>query len=291
MDRADIAALLHQHLPGYLVESINPLGEGQENAAYEINDDLVFRVSKEPDRVARQAAADREARLLAIVAQVSSLPIPQPLFTADGAMAYRKVPGVPLLDTSLTRRRSHGGAVAATIGAFLAEIHSIPVDLVTGLAEADDDGLAQWVADAVGSYAAVASHLPTDQRNAVEGFLRTTPPDSVPELVFSHNDLGIEHVLVDPDTFAVTGVIDFSDAALVDPAYDFALVLRDLGPDAFDAALRAAFGADDGLEDFRDRAWLYARCSVLEDLHYGLAADHPAYVDKSLVAFEWLFPT
>jgi hypothetical protein len=32
---------------------------------------------------------------------------------------------------------------------------------------------------------------------------------------------GIEHVLVDQDTFAVTGVLDWTDAALVDPAYDF----------------------------------------------------------------------
>jgi aminoglycoside phosphotransferase (APT) family kinase protein len=37
------------------------------------------------------------------------------------------------------------------------------------------------------------------------------------ELVLSHNDLGIEHVLVDPATLEVTGVVDWSDAAIVDP--------------------------------------------------------------------------
>jgi len=47
--------------------------------------------------------------------------------------------------------------------------------------------------------------------------------------VFSHNDLGIEHVLGTPATAAVTGVIDWGDAALIDPACDFGLLYRDLG--------------------------------------------------------------
>ena len=90
-----------------------------------------------------------------------------------------------------------------------------------------------------------------------------------------------------PPARTVTGIIDFSDAALVDPAYDFALILRDLGPGAFDAAAQTAQKTGD--RDFQARALLYARCSVLEDLQYGLATDHPAYVDKSLVSLDWLF--
>ncbi len=56
-------------------------------------------------------------------------------------------------------------------------------------------------------------------------------------------------MLVDPDTWEVTGIIDWSDAAIVDPAYDFGLLYRDLGP----------------------------------------RARRRAYVDKSLAALEWLF--
>jgi aminoglycoside phosphotransferase (APT) family kinase protein len=105
--------------------------------------------------------------------------------------------------------------------------------------------------------------------------------------VFSHNDLGIEHVLVDPDTGAITGIIDRSDAAMVDPAYDVGLLYRDLGPVALDAILRSEPGAgDDGL---RERAVFYARCNVLEDLAYGYEAGRPEYVDKSLAALRRLF--
>jgi aminoglycoside phosphotransferase (APT) family kinase protein len=88
-------------------------------------------------------------------------------------------------------------------------------------------------------------------------------------------------VLVDPSTSAVTGVIDWTDAAVGDPAYDLGLILRDLGPAALDAALGALGRDDDGL---RERAGFYARCTLVEDLAYGLEHDEPAYVRKSVAA-------
>jgi aminoglycoside phosphotransferase (APT) family kinase protein len=109
--------------------------------------------------------------------------------------------------------------------------------------------------------------------------------------VFSHNDLGIEHVLVEPGSGAITGIIDWSDAAMVDPAYDVGLLYRDLGPLALDALLRSGLGAGAGESEgaMRERAVFCARCSLLEDLAYGLDTGRPEYVDKSLAALSWLF--
>ena len=94
-------------------------------------------------------------------------------------------------------------------------------------------------------------------------------------------------MLVDAATGAVTGVVDWSDAAIADPAYDFGLLLRDLGPEALDAAV-GGYGFDPA--GLRERAAFYARCAVLEDLAYGLESGRDAYVDKSLAGLEWLFP-
>jgi aminoglycoside phosphotransferase (APT) family kinase protein len=285
VDRTDLAELLAHRLDGYQAHTVVILGEGQENVAYEVNSEIVVRISKQADPA---AVVDREARLLEIVGRVSTLPIPRPLFAADGVLAYRKLIGTPLLDLPTDRRRRHAVRIGGVLGGFLAEIQSIAVDLVTDLVPADNDPLAEWMADARQSFAEAEHHLPARHRSQVETFLNTDPAaEPLPELVFSHNDLGIEHVLVDAAGAAVTGIIDFSDAALVDPAYDFALILRDLGPGAFDAAAQTAQKTGD--RDFQARALLYARCSVLEDLQYGLATDHPAYVDKSLVSLDWLF--
>jgi aminoglycoside phosphotransferase (APT) family kinase protein len=95
-------------------------------------------------------------------------------------------------------------------------------------------------------------------------------------------------VLVDPATGAVTGIIDWSDTALVDPARDLGLILRDLGDDGLEPALAATWaGPDDGL---RARAAFYARCGLLEDLAHGVGTGQGAYTRKSLTALARLFP-
>jgi aminoglycoside phosphotransferase (APT) family kinase protein len=273
----EIRRLVAAHLPGYQVAAVAPAGAGLDNVAYEVNGELIVRFSKSADA----GRVGREARLLAAVAEVSPLPVPRPVFTdlGHGCVAYRKVPGAPLLDLPRSAWSAHAAPIAATLGGFLTALHAVPVDRMAGLVDVDDQPLAEWRRDAAGLYATVAGRVPAAHRPAVEAFLASPPPDSGHPLVFSHNDLGIEHVLVDPAGWTVTGVIDWGDAAIVDPAYDVGLLYRDLGPPALDAY-------PDGVE----RAVFYARCSVFEDLAYGLETGQERYLDKSVAAMAWLFP-
>lgn len=265
------------HLPGYRVGSVTPIGSGLDNVAYDVNGELIVRFQRKPD----PSLLDREARLLAAVAAVTPVPVPEPVFTAPGygCLAYRKLPGTPLLDLP----RGDTAPTAHTLGRFLAALHGLRIDFVV----ADVQPLIDWRREAAELYPTVAAHIPPAYRRRVEAFLGAPPPEDGYPLVFSHNDLGIEHVLVDPDTWTVTGVLDWSDAALVDPAYDFGLLFRDLGPGALRAALDAYGRSVAGLAD---RAAFYARCSLFEDLAYGIETGRRRYVDKSLTALEWLFP-
>ena len=148
--------------------------------------------------------------------------------------------------------------------------------------------MAEWRDEATASYVTVIDVIPSAQRGSVEAFLAAPPPEYPGTLVFSHNDLGIEHIVVVPATGAITGVIDWSDAALTDPARDFGLLYRDLGPAALTAALASYQAGDIGT--LRERAAFHARCGLLEDLAYGHRTGLSAYVDKSLAALPWLFP-
>jgi aminoglycoside phosphotransferase (APT) family kinase protein len=247
--------------------------------AYLVDDALVVRFAREDP-----AGVEREARLLRLLRDVSTIPIPEPLF-ADGArgwIAHRYLPGVPLLE--LEARAAVAERIGAALGRLLGALHAIPTERVRGLVDVDDQALDAWLGDARDLYASTADAIPADNRSAVERFLDTPPPQRGEERVFSHNDLGIEHVLVDPGTLETTGVIDWSDAALCDPAYDFGLVLRDLGRTALAAALDA-YGAG----DIEERAWFYARCALLEDLAYGIDTERGDYVAKSVDAVGWIF--
>ncbi len=289
---ADVRDVVAEHLPGYRVDSVVLLGEGEDNIAFQVNDELIVRFSKEPDPASRAARVNDEARLLAAVAGLSPLPVPEPSFTIAGlgCLAYFKLPGLPLIDVALPQRSTQGNSIVVTLGEFLSALHAVPIGRMAGLVETDDQPTALWLEEAAQTYTTVAETVPMVHRPAVEAFLDTSPPADRHDLVFSHNDLGIEHVLIDPVAWTVTGIIDWSDAAIVDPAYDFGLLYRDLGPGALALALHSYRTDVHDVEQIRARARFYARCSVLEDMAYGLQTGHGKYLDKSLVALKWLYP-
>lgn len=191
--RADVRNAVAAHMPGYQVQSVVQAGEGLDNLAYEVNGELIVRFSKEPDPARRTALLNREARLLAAVADVSPLPVPVPAFTAaeQGYLAYVKLPGVPLLDVSRHQRLDHGASIAATLGELLT---------------------------------------------------------------------------------------------------DFGLLYRDLGRAALRAAIHHYRTGGNDVAALSERAVFYARCSVFEDLAYGIQTGRDKYTDKCLAAMEWLFP-
>jgi aminoglycoside phosphotransferase (APT) family kinase protein len=256
---------LARHLPGYRVDTVEPLGAGLEHDAFEVNGELVVRIAR------GDADVEREARLLAMVAEIAPVLVPEPLFAAGGVMAYRKLPGRPLSD-GLPRDVA---PVVATLRELLAALHAAPVAPLAGLVERDDVPPEDWLRETAGTYERVAWVVPARQRPAVEAFLARPAPPPARALVFSHNDLGAEHVLVDPERGAVTGVIDWSDAALTDPAYDQGLLLRDLGAPPPD--------------ELRERAIFFARCALLEDLAYGLDTGRDDYAARSLAALPRVF--
>lgn len=288
----DARMLTVAHIAGYQVDSVVQLGEGLNNVAYEINGELIVRFSKESEPARRAAGVDHEAHLLAFVTGISPLPVPKPRFTVpeQGCLAYFKLPGVPLLDLPRTQQSAHSPSIAATLGGLLAALHAVPIDRVADLVGRDDLPLAAWRREAAETFERVAGAVPDAHRRSVEAFLGLPPPNGGYALAFSHNDLGIEHVLVDPIAWTITGIIDWSDAAIVDPARDFGLLYRDLGPAALDAAIRSYRTDLNDVATLRERAVFYARCSVLEDWAYGIDTDHYRYADKSLAAMEWLFP-
>ncbi|MFD4226991.1 phosphotransferase family protein [Streptomyces sp. NPDC058545] len=288
---ADVRSVVIAHMPDYQVDSVVELGEGLDNLAYEVNGELIVRFGKEPDLARRAALLNHEARVLAAVADVSPLPVPRPTFTVaeQSCLAYFKLPGVPLVDMPRHQRSARGTSIGATLGELLTALHAVAIDRM--VVETDHQPVAEWRHEATENYVTVAGRVPAARRRSVEAFLDAAPPHDGCAPTFSHNDLGIEHVLVDPVAWTVTGIIDWSDAAVVDPACDFGLIYRDLGPAATRAAISTYRTDANDVAALGERAVFYARCSVFEDLAYGIETEQGKYVHKSLAAMEWLFPS
>src|SRR5256886_13816224 len=204
MDGRDVAGLVAAHLPGYEVHTVGRLGAGQDNIAFEVTGELVVRFGKDPD----PDRVDREARLLAAVAAISPLPVPEPVFTAParGCLAYRKLPGRPLLEVPVGP--AHTRAIAAALGGLLAALHAAPFHFVG----TDNQPLAEWRREAAQCHAAVADRVPAIHRPAVAAFLETAPPDGGYGLGVPPNHPRHRAGLIRPPTAAGARVVGRGDA-------------------------------------------------------------------------------
>jgi hypothetical protein len=138
-------------------------------------------------RLGAAAGVDREARLLAAVAGIAPLPVPEPGFTIPGrgCLAYRRLPGVPLLGLPESRSSAHTVSIAATLGELFTALCAAPVELMAVLGGVDDRPLDQWRLDAAQTYAVVAGEVPVVYRRPVEAFLEAPPPAGGWVAVFS----------------------------------------------------------------------------------------------------------
>ena len=282
-----VRASLARHLPDVEVRSITALGEGMDNVAYEVNGSLVVRASKVKDASDRAAATRREAALLAVVAEVATLPVPAPRF-ADvdaGVMAYPKLPGRSLMTTPVVAPQR----LAAPLGAFLRRLHAIPIETARGLVELGAYPLTSWRDDAERSFRLVERALTSSAKRLVQPFLAQPIPAEPTAVALCHHDLGAEHLLVDDETGDITGIIDWTDAALVDPMVDFALIYRDLGPDIANLTYGTYAAGSPWPAADRARAAFYARCSTVAELVYGLDGETSSYLDAALAHLDRTF--
>ncbi|GIF47934.1 aminoglycoside phosphotransferase (APT) family kinase protein [Asanoa ferruginea] len=265
MEFDSVRRLLDRHWPSLDVHTVRPLGSGFDHLAYEVNTDLVVRVARSPDI----SEMSGEAEILAAVRAATTVPVPEPILVdaSAGLMVYRKLPGTPA--AGLPEPSRVAATVVGALRQLMRDIAAIPVGPV------DDAPPSEWLDEARSEFADIRAEIPAAHQRAVELFLsQEPPPPYTGQPVFCHNDLGIEHVLVDPETRTLTGVIDWTDAARTEPAHDLGRLFRDLGPQV-------------GPVD--DRALFFARCGTLEDLHYGLTEGRDRYAINARAAFDHVF--
>jgi aminoglycoside phosphotransferase (APT) family kinase protein len=218
-----------------------------------VDDEWVFRF---PRRAGVEQALELEIVLLPVIAP--ALPVDVPVFEHISRrplfVGYRLLRGEPLVDED-----------ADGVRAFLEALHAF-----------DPGGLPVGRPDWAGAYRDQCAEferrvfplLDTDRRAQARRFFGEVESlvDFVPALL--HADLGPEHLRVRDGR--LTGVIDWGDARVGDPALDYAWLLN--GP----------FADWDVDPDLRRRARFYHRLGPWYEAHYGLFTDKPPHVQRGL---------
>jgi aminoglycoside phosphotransferase (APT) family kinase protein len=278
----EVRSWLATALPDGTVSSVRRLGEGQDHRVWLVDDAIVVRVAK---TAARAERLRHEEAVLALVARVSPLPTPRVVLAAadEGVLVCTFLAGTSLLDSEL----APGPEVAKQLGALLRSLHAVASATVPW-ASVDAPRLVDWLSEACAEWSVLRETVPRAWVPAVDAFLSSSspPPPDPARYVLCHNDLGSEHLLLGHDGL-LSGVIDWGDAALADPAVDFARIRRDFGPELTRSVLAEyALPVDDG---FWERIELYARCSLIEDLAFAHETNDDRYRRASLRSMRHLF--
>jgi aminoglycoside phosphotransferase (APT) family kinase protein len=198
----------------------------------------------------------REARLLPQLAERLPVAVPNSEYVCPdpaGGMRFvgnRAIGGTPVVESRLAEERdpAYAESLARELGAVLDALHSFPVveahriGVLGGSAE-------DWRREYAAFYAEIRDGvfplLNAHERGWVQalwdGYLEDAESFAF-EPTLIHHDLAIEHILHDPASGRLTGIIDWGDAWIDDPAIDFSGLRRGLG-DAF--ARRGALRAPD----------------------------------------------
>ena len=292
MSKADVIAnsieLLQTRFPDLRVEQYEFAGEGYDSVALLVNGEYIFRFAKRPDVAVRQA---READLLPLL--VDRLPLTVPRYThvwADPAwpgkriVGYRMVPGEQLFPDRA--RPEHRATQAKQLGDFVNALHAVPVEEARRHGALGGD-TGSWRTEYRRFYDEAREHMiplfDAHERSAIEAFWLGFLDDDAcfafaPTLV--HRDLNTEHILYDPASGRLTGVIDWGDASIGDPAIDFTAVRRELGEDFSRRMLAVYRHLCDA--SFVRRMDFYDRLTPFHEIRFGQVDGEAAHVAHGL---------
>lgn len=249
-------ALIDEQFPELSPSRVVPISRGWDNAAFRVNDDLVFRF---PRRQLGAACMENEINVLPSIADTLTLPIPKPLFVGKPSgdypwsfAGYRFLLGETACSRSLTDGQR--AEMAQALAAFLQRLHSVSreqacsfgtmpdiygrLDLATRipqtrarLQQIQEAGLVEDV----GPLMRIVDQ--TEARFGLKQFA------SGPDSVLLHGDLYIRHLLID-EGGALCGVIDWGDVHYGVPATDLMIAHTFLPPQAHQA-FRKGYGLID----------------------------------------------
>jgi aminoglycoside phosphotransferase (APT) family kinase protein len=291
LDATAARALLAGQFPDLALDSVQPLGVGFDNTVYLVDDTWVFRF---PRREVAVPLMDRELAVLPGLAPRVPLPVPVPELVGHPADGYpwpfwgaRLVPGVELAEARLADDMRE--ALAGQVGTFLRVLHdpavaqdlggSLPHDPMRRGTPSTRGPMAREALDrlaARGTWDAT-----TDLDRQIDEVIAAADPLPAPtgDPVLVHGDLHLRHLMVGADGRA-TGVIDWGDCCLADPALDLSLAYGAFSGPAR-AALLTAYGLPvDEERELRARLLAVMLCAALAD--YADLEGHPALLVESL---------
>ena len=238
MDRSEpYVQTIRRACPELAIESVDLNEQGQNSVVLVVDGEWIFRFPRYAHVLARLRV---ETAILQAIQGVVPLVVPAPVFLHLGDrqpggafFGYRRIPGEPLWRDTFRAINDEATVdeLASQLGSFLRGLHSVPPGAISARL-ARSDTRAEWI----DIYARVVDqlfpHMRPSARTWAAGHFETCLDDEQAfayEPVLKHGDMGPSNILFDRVARRITGILDFGNSGLGDPAYDFAGLLSGYG--------------------------------------------------------------
>jgi aminoglycoside 2''-phosphotransferase len=226
-------AAIKEIFPGEISSTIVH-NNGDDFIVFDINDAWIFRF---PRRDISRDALKVEKVFLAKFTHISPLPVPDYQFFGEDFVGYRKIKGASLsLDLFQSLSKQSRQKIARQVGQFLSAVHNFPI------ADAKQMGVTfgwnGWHEKGIQTFREVLAPMltPAAQSNALACLDRMLAEPFEPKVI--HGDFALEdHVFFDEQRQELSGVIDFADVTLNDPAHDFQNIVEYGGEEFFTSVM------------------------------------------------------
>lgn len=287
--------LIQHNFPWIEIATTRPITRGWDSFVLEVNDELIFRFPQRDDVI---PYLEKEFGLLPVLEPALSTPIPHfEMFGQGDAtypyrfVGYRKLGGVAFEEESITPTQLAG--LAPALATFLGELHRFPVAQAVAVG-VQDHTPEQWRERYRERYIDLQKRvfplleqdLCTRSARLWESFLENASLFTFqPALI--HCDLGGEHILCDPARGILTGVIDWGDSAIGDPALDFVGLCHVRGREFTERVLADYQGTTDGA--FWQRMDFYLSYGPFAELLFGAYEENERFMAQGIRGLHILF--
>jgi aminoglycoside phosphotransferase (APT) family kinase protein len=285
----NVGATIARTFPEFQGVRVELLDEGWDFRVFEVDESWLFRF---PRRKTSVAKLKKEREILSVIGDWVSLPVPnheyyhEPKEGSIRAFAgYRKLPGIPGDISKLVDR----DMVARQLGMFLERLHTYPVDKAREAGVPEVRNLIEHWRDKSRDQLQRLDGLNVN-RDLLRRYLENDAPlisDRAPCLV--HNDLWAEHILIDIHSGGASGIIDWGDTIVSDPAIDFACLYAWYGESWLENVLTHYTLEVD--PELLSRSRYLGTCLAIHNITLGRDQGHARWIDAGYAALQLIHST
>lgn len=289
-------ALIRSNFPQLDIQTVQPITRGWDSFVLEVNGALIFRFPLRDDVV---VPFQREMLLLPGLESTLSVPVPHVTYIGQGDSSYPytftgypKLNGLALEDERITPEQL--ALLAPAVAHFLNELHAFPTVRAVQ-ASVESHTPEQWRERYLERYTDLRqrvfplldAELRARSARLWENFLEEEA-HFVFQPALIHCDLACEHIFCDPERGVLTGVIDWGDVTIGDPALDFVGLHGQHGRAFVERVLTGYRGAIDAA--FWRRIAFYLCYGPFAQLLYGVYSESEEFIAQGVAGLHALFP-